>query len=170
VVAIADQQAGLARYSHPNGWNDPDMLEVGNGGMTADEYRAHISLWALLNAPLMAGNDLRWMDATTHDLLTNPEVIAVDQDWGGTQGHKVADEGDLQVWAKPMSSGAAAVVLLNRGTDAGQAYTTAADLGLPRASEYEVRDLWAHSSTTMQATVDAWVPPHAAKMFIVAPH
>jgi alpha-galactosidase len=170
VVAIADQQAGLGRYSRPNGWNDPDMLEVGNGGMTTDEYRAHISLWALLNAPLMAGNDLRWMDATTHDLLTNPEMIAVDQDWGGIQGHKVAEEGDLQVWAKPMSSGAAAVVLLNRGTDAGQAHTTAADLGLPRASEYEVRDLWAHSSTTTQATVDAWVPPHAAKMFIVAPH
>jgi alpha-galactosidase len=69
-----------------------------------------------------------------------------------------------------MAAGAAAVVLLNRGTAAGQAYTPAADLGLPRASEYEVRDLWAHSSTTMQATVDAWVPPHAAKMFIVAPH
>jgi alpha-galactosidase len=110
------------------------------------------------------------MDATTHDLLTNPEMIAVDQDWGGMQGHQVAEGADFQVWAKPMSSGAAAVVLLNRGTDAGQAYTTAADLGLPRASEYEVRDLWAHSSTTMQATVDAWVPPHAAKMFIVTPH
>jgi alpha-galactosidase len=146
------------------------MLEVGNGGMTSDEYRAHISLWALLNAPLMAGNDLRRMDATTHDLLTNREMIAVDQDWGGTQGREVAEEGDLQVWAKPMSSGAAAVVLLNRGTDAGQAYTTAADLGLPLASAYDVRDLWAHISTTMHATVDAWVPPHTAKMLIVASH
>ena len=89
------------------------MLEVGNGGMTTDEYRAHVSLWALLNAPLIAGNDLRSMDATTRGLLTNPEVIAVDQNWGGVQRDKVADFGDLEIWAKPMSTGGVAVVLLS---------------------------------------------------------
>jgi alpha-galactosidase len=145
------------------------MLEVGNGGMTTEEYRAHISLWALLNAPLIAGNDLRSMDGTTHDLLSNPEVIAVDQDWADHQGERVAATGDLQVWAKPMSSGGAAVVLLNRGTDAAQVTTTAAELGLPHVSEYEMRDLWAHSSSMTSGTVGSWVPGHAAKMFVVSP-
>src|SRR5207245_2661918 len=77
VLKILDQQVGLEKYSGPNGWNDPDMLEVGNGRMTNAEYIAHFSLWALLNAPLIAGNDLRSMSDTTKMILTNGEVIAV---------------------------------------------------------------------------------------------
>ena len=169
VIIIVEQQAGLARYSRPHGWNDPDMLEVGNGGMTTDEYRAHVSLWALLNAPLIAGNDLRSMDATTRGLLTNPEVIAVDQNWGGGAGDRVAGVGDLEIWAKPMSTGGAAVVLLNRGLGGTEIATSPADLGLRRADEYNVRDLWAHTTTVTSGDVDTWVPPHAAKMFLVSP-
>ena len=94
IMDILDQQAALAGTSHPGAWNDPDMLEVGNGYLTDDENRAHFSLWALLNAPLIAGNDLRQMSDEVRTVLTNREVIAVDQDWGGHQGAKVRDDGD----------------------------------------------------------------------------
>jgi alpha-galactosidase len=169
VVSILDQQVGLEAYSGPNAWNDPDMLEVGNGGMTTEEYRAHMSLWSILNAPLIAGNDLRAMDATTLALLTDPDVLAVDQDWAGVQGHKIADDGDLEVWAKPMSTGGAAVVLFNRGVAGAQVGTTAAALGLPGARAYAVRDLWANTTTLTSGQVRASVPPHAARMFVVKP-
>ncbi|MPZ81324.1 MAG: alpha-galactosidase [Actinophytocola sp.] len=173
VVSILDQQVGLEAYSGPNAWNDPDMLEVGNGGMSTEEYRAHMSLWSLLNSPLIAGNDLRSMDDTTRALLTDPDVIAVNQDWAGTQGHKIADSGngagDLEVWAKPTSAGGAAVVLFNRGATGAQVATTAADLGLPGAASYEMRDLWADTTTVTTGNVRASVPAHGAKMFVVAP-
>ena len=79
-VRLLDQQVGLEKFAGPGGWNDPDMLEVGNGGMTTPEYRAHFSLWCLLSAPLMAGNDIRKMTPEIHDILTNKDVIAIDQD------------------------------------------------------------------------------------------
>ncbi|HEX6352206.1 NPCBM/NEW2 domain-containing protein [Actinophytocola sp.] len=169
MVAILDQQVGLEAYSGPDAWNDPDMLEVGNGGMTTEEYRAHMSLWSILNAPLIAGNDLRAMDAATLALLTDPDVIAVNQDWAGVQGHKIADSGDLEVWAKPMSDGGAAVVLFNRGVAGAQVGTTAAALGLPEARAYAVRDLWADTTVVTRSQVRASVPPHAARMFVVKP-
>jgi alpha-galactosidase len=169
MVDIVEAQAGLGRYARPHGWNDPDMLEVGNGGMTTDEYQAHMSMWAVLNAPLIAGNDLRSMSATTRDLLTNPEVIAVDQDWGGAQGDKVADVGDLEIWAKPMSTPGVAVVLLNRGIGGAEMATSAHELGLGSADEYAVRDPWTHSTVMTTGIIDTWVPPHAAKLFIVHP-
>ncbi len=169
MVSIVDQQVGLEAFSGPNAWNDPDMLEVGNGGMTTEEYRAHLSLWSLLNAPLIAGNDLRSMDATTLSLLTDPDVLAVNQDWAGSQGHKIADAGDLEVWAKPTSAGGAAVVLFNRGTTGAEIATAAADLGLPAAPAYELRDLWADTTTVTTGDVRASVPGHGARMFTVAP-
>jgi alpha-galactosidase len=91
------------------------MLEVGNGGMTEVEYRSHFSLWAILAAPLIAGNDLRTMRPEIHDILTNKEVIAVDQDTLGRQGERVAKNGDLEVWAKQLKDGSRAVVLSQRG-------------------------------------------------------
>jgi alpha-galactosidase len=169
MVSILDQQVGLETYSGPNAWNDPDMLEVGNGGMTTEEYRAHMSLWSLLNAPLIAGNDLRTMDATTRDMLTDRDVLAVNQDWAGIQGHKIADDGDLEVWAKPMSDGSAAVVLFNRGVAGAQVATTAAALGLLNAPAYQMRDLWADTTTVTRSHVRASVPAHAARMFVVRP-
>ncbi len=105
VVDILDLQDGLQSYAGPGHWNDPDMLEVGNGGMTTDEYRAHFSLWALLAAPLLAGNDLRDMKPEIHDILTNKEVIAVNQDPMGRQGRRVRKDGNLEVWAKQMQDG-----------------------------------------------------------------
>ena len=94
VLAILDQQVGLQSYAGPGHWNDPDMLEVGNGGMTDTEYRSHFSLWAILAAPLIAGNDLRTMTPEIHDILTNKEVIAVDQDPLGREGERVTKNGE----------------------------------------------------------------------------
>jgi alpha-galactosidase len=111
---IGFSQNGLEKFAGPGHWNDPDMLEVGNGGMNRDEYRTHMALWAILAAPLLAGNDLRTMSAETRDLLTNPEVIAVDQDPKGVQGHRVREEGPLEIWVKPLADGSQAVGLFNR--------------------------------------------------------
>src|SRR5436190_10672238 len=115
MISRVDLNAQYALAEGPGGWNDPDMLEIGNGGMTEDEYRAHFSLWAVMAAPLLAGNDVRTMSAATRDILTNKEVIAVDQDSLGIQGMIVELPGpDLQVWAKPLADSSRAVVLLNR--------------------------------------------------------
>jgi alpha-galactosidase len=167
VMGILDQQVGLEAYSGPGGWNDPDMLEVGVGALTATEGRAHFSLWSLLNAPLIAGNDIRSMSAETRSILTNTEVIAVNQDWGGRQGHKISDNGNLEVWRKPMSNGSVAVVLLNRGTSTSTVSTTASALGLGSASSYSVRDLWAHTTSSSSGAISASVPGHGAAMYIV---
>ena len=103
MAEIGFNQNGLEKFAGPGPWNDPDMLEVGNGGMNDDEYRTHFSLWAILAAPLIAGNDLTAMTPYTVEILTNREVIAVDQDSLGRQGFRVSQEGPFEVWMKPMS-------------------------------------------------------------------
>ncbi len=114
VLDIIDKEAELQRFAGPGHWNDPDMLEVGNGGMTVDEYKTHFSMWAMLAAPLMAGNDIRNMDASTKEILTNADVIAVDQDALGQQATKFIDMGEYEIWAKPLSNGEVAVCFMNR--------------------------------------------------------
>ncbi|HTI63334.1 MAG TPA: glycoside hydrolase family 27 protein [Gemmatimonadaceae bacterium] len=166
MLHILDQQVGLEKYSGPNAWNDPDMLEVGNGRMSNAEYIAHFSLWALLNAPLIAGNDLRSMNDSTRAILTNRDVIAVDQDWGGMQGHKVRDDGELEVWVKPMSSGDRAVVLLNRGSTAARIAASMSEIGLSGA-RHGARDLWTHRDTTVDGELATTLAPHSAAMYLV---
>jgi len=166
MLRILDQQVGLEKYSGPNAWNDPDMLEVGNGRMSNTEYIAHFSLWALLNAPLIAGNDLRSMSDSTRAILTNRDVIAVDQDWGGMQGHKVRDDGELEVWVKPMSNGDRAVVLLNRGSTAARLATSMREIGVSGA-RHGARDLWTHRDTTVDGELAATLPQHSAAMYLV---
>jgi alpha-galactosidase len=166
MLTILDQQEGLEKYSGPNGWNDPDMLEVGNGHMSHDEYVAHFSLWALLNAPLIAGNDLRTMSDSTRDILTNRDVIAVDQDWGGKQGYKIRDDGDLEVWMKPMHNGDRAVVLLNRGQTTSPVSITTTALGLS-GGRHTARDLWTHTNATVNGSVSATLSPHSVAMLLV---
>lgn len=169
MIEILDKQVGLEKYSSPGGWNDPDMLEVGNGRMTFNEYVAHFSLWALLNAPLIAGNDLRSMSDSTRFILTNRGVIAVDQDWGGQQGTRLRDDPatNTQVWVKPMHNGGRAVVLLNRGSTATSISVATADLGLAPAPSYQAIDLWAHTAQTVLGVLQAGVPPHGAAMFVI---
>ncbi len=104
-----DLQLGLEKYAGPGHWNDPDMLEIGNGGMTDTEYRTHMSLWSLLAAPLLAGNDMRTMKPETVEILTNREVIAIDQDPLGKQASRVVKSGDLEVWSRPLADGGQAV-------------------------------------------------------------
>jgi alpha-galactosidase len=167
ILDILDQQAKLSAASHPGAWNDPDMLEVGNGYLTDDENRAHFSLWALLNAPLIAGNDLRNMPPDVRDILTNHDVIAVDQDWGGRQGYRVRSDGSTQVWAKPMSDGSVAVILLNDRRGPVSLATTAQAIGLRTAASYTVRDLWKHTDGVSDGRIEATVGTHAAAMFRV---
>src|SRR5437868_1070059 len=142
-VHILDLQDGLEAYAGPGHWNDPDMLEVGNGGMTATEYRAHFSLWCILAAPLMAGNDIRTMSPETAALLTNREVIAVDQDAAGLQGRRVRRDADADVWAKQLSDGSRAVALLNRGKAEGRITVSWNEIGYPDHLAASVRELWA---------------------------
>src|SRR5882757_145884 len=168
-TSIVDRQVGLESYSGPGGWNDPDMLEIGNGGMTSDEYRAQMSLWALLNAPLIAGNDLRSMSAETRNILTNPAVIAVDQDWSGSQGRRIAVTGLSEVWAKPMKGGGAALVLFNRDAHAVQIIASAASIGLSQSAVYGIRDLWTDDRRISPADISELVPSHGVKMLLVSP-
>ena len=135
MLDILDLQVGLESYAGPGHWNDPDMLEVGNGGMTTDEYRAHFSLWSILAAPLIAGNDLRDMKPEIHDILTNKEVIAVNQDPLGSEGRRVRKDGDLEVWAKQMQDGSRTVVLLNRDTERKADWFLLGRIGLSQPSE-----------------------------------
>ena len=169
-VHILDLQVGLESHAGPGHWNDPDMLEVGNGGMTTEEYRAHFSMWAMLAAPLMAGNDVRGMTPEIRDILTNREVIAVDQDPLGRQGRKVRDDGDVEVWAKELADGSRAVALLNRDTTAAAVTVSWPEIGYTTGLEAVVRDLWAHRDVgRMRGRYTATVPGHAAVMVRITP-
>jgi alpha-galactosidase len=134
-------QAGLSKFAAPGHWNDPDMLEVGNGGMKPDEYRTHMSLWAILAAPLLAGNDLSTMTPETTAMLTNKEVIAIDQDPLGKQGDRVWSEGSLEIWARPLADGSKAVGMFNRTGAPMEMTFDPALLGYKGA--VNVRDVWA---------------------------
>jgi len=170
VMGILDQQVGLQSYAGPGHWNDPDMLEVGNGGMSDTEYRSHFSLWALLAAPLIAGNDLQHMSPAIHDILTNKEVIAVDQDPLGRQGRRVHKDGDLEVWAKQMSNGSRAVVLLNRAATEQRITVTWEDLGYPAHLSAGVRDLWQNKDLgKFSGKFTAPVALHGVVMITVTP-
>jgi len=152
----------------PGAWNDPDMLEVGNGKMSDVEYRAHFSLWAIMAAPLIAGNDLRTMSQETKDILMNSEVIAVDQDAGGKQGTKVHAEGGLEIWAKSLKQkNAVAVVLFNRNEAAANITCKWSDVGLA-PGKAKVRDLWAHTDRGIfEGNYKSNVPSHGVVMIKV---
>jgi alpha-galactosidase len=170
VMDILDLEDGLERYAGPGHWNDPDMLEVGNGGMTRVEYQAHFSLWAMLAAPLMAGNDLESMTPETRDTLTNREVIAVDQDALGSQGKRARHEDGQDIWVKPLQNGAVAAVLLNRAAAARTITVSWTDLGFPADKGASVRDLWAHKDLgSFQGSYSAPVEPHGVVMIRVKP-
>jgi alpha-galactosidase len=139
---IGFRQNELAQYARPGHWNDPDMLEIGNGGMTDAEYRTHMSLWAILAAPLLAGNDLRKMAPATLEILTNKEVIAINQDKLGQQGKQVWQSGDQEIWTRRLSGDATAVAIFNRGKEEAKITVKWADLQLTRVKT--VRDLWLH--------------------------
>src|SRR5271156_446378 len=151
MAEIGFSQAGLARFAGPGHWNDPDMLEVGNGGMNAEEYRTHMSLWAILAAPLLAGNDLSKMTPETIALLTNREVLAIDQDSAGKQGDRFSAEGPTEIWVRPLGDGSKAVGLFNRHSGPLAMQVDFRALGFKGA--VKVRDVWAAKDLgSMQGT------------------
>ncbi len=152
-------------HAGPGGWNDPDMLEVGNGGMSRDEYITHMTLWAMSAAPLLMGHDLREMDDFTLRALKNRDVIAVDQDALGVQGKPVRKDGALEIWAKPLKDGSVALAAFNRGDKPLTASLSAHDAGLGALSA--ARDLWSGKAVDpAAATFD--LPPHGALMLRVS--
>ena len=158
LMRTLDLQKDLYPYSHPGAWNDPDMLQVGNGDLTSAENRAHFFLWAVLNAPLMAGNDLTRMTDEVRELLIHPGVIEIDQDWSGEQGKLTWQDGDLQVWSKRMSQaagGGVAAVLLNRSGSAGS-FNLEQTVGAYSAA----KDVWSGDDISASSTVE--VEPHGA--------
>ncbi|WP_433605530.1 glycoside hydrolase family 27 protein [Dactylosporangium sp. CA-139114] len=167
VLNIFHQNVGLAAYAGPGQWNDPDMLEVGNG-MSATEDRAHFSLWAEMAAPLLAGNNLVNASSTTLSILGNKAVIAVDQDPAGKQGRMVSSSGGLDVLAKPLANGDVSVVLFNENTATATISTTAAAIGKSGASSYSLTDLWSGATSTTSGAITASVPGHGVVMYRVA--
>jgi alpha-galactosidase len=158
-----EKQIGREKYAGPGHWNDPDMLEIGNGGMSEIEYRTHMSLWSLLAAPLLAGNDLRDVSPGILEILTNKEVIAVDQDKLGKQGMRVSKDGDLEVWARPLADGSHAVCMFNRGGAGAKVTARWSDIGV--SGSHKVRDLWAHADRgKFSDEYAAEVPSHGVVM------
>ncbi|KAJ4838626.1 Alpha-galactosidase 2 [Turnera subulata] len=171
VISIADQNNIWGRYAGPGRWNDPDMLEVGNGGMTIEEYRSHFSIWALMKAPLLIGCDVRSASGQTLNILKNKEVIDVNQDSMGVQGRKIRSKAGLEVWAGPLSRKRVAIVLWNRSGSRAAISVGWRELGLSPHNPVIVRDLWTHSflSKNKRYGVTAFVAPHACKMYLLTP-
>ena len=174
VMKILDGQDSLRKYAGPGHWNDPDMLEVGNG-MALSEDRAHFSMWAMIAAPLIAGNDLRNMNKETHDILTNKAVIAVNQDSMGVQGFRYAVKDSVETWLKPLKGGDWAIVFLNRKNTPqpinfnwqNQVITDTLSKAVLNAktTTYKIRNLWTGSDSGNTATaLKAIVPQHDVLM------
>ena len=171
LMTIVDLNEPLYPFAGPGHWNDPDMLEVGNGGMSADEYRTHFSLWAMMAAPLIAGNDVAHMSADTRSILLNREVIAIDQDPLGHAGHRVRKTGDIEVWSRELAGGNRAVLLLNRGKTPADISVEWAEAGYPATLAIRVHDLW--QSRDLGVLKDSYtargVPAHSVVMLTLRP-
>jgi alpha-galactosidase len=166
---ILDAQAGIEQYAGPDHWNDPDMLEVGNPGLTLAESRAHFSLWSILAAPLMAGNDVRKMTPEIREILTNAEVIAVDQDPLGKQGYRFMQHPGKQIWAKELQGGAWAVCFFNDSDAPVKLRVDWPHLSFLKGS-YRVRDLWRHKDVgETQGQLLATLPSHDVLLLKLTP-
>ncbi len=163
---IGFNQDKLAEFAAPGHWNDPDMLEIGNGGMSEIEYRTHMSLWSMLAAPLIAGNDVRDVPAPIMEILTNREVIAIDQDKAGKQGKRVSKTGDQEIWVRELANGDRAVALFNLAADSAKMTVRWADLGM-KTSPKSVRDLWSHTDAKVEADYAPTVAGHGVVMLRV---
>lgn len=178
ILAAIDASANHEDKAGPGGWNDPDMLVVGlgnkgnikGGGCTVAEYQTQMSLWSVLAAPLMIGCDIRNMDAETRRILTNPEVIAIDQDSLGKQGNRVARAAATDVWQKPLADGGIAVAMLNRSDRPDEITAQWQDLKLKSGTLLTARDLWAHKELgTFAGRISLTVGPHATVLLKLSP-
>ena len=170
VTDIIDLNEPLYAHAGPGHWNDPDMLQVGNDGMTDVEEQSHFSLWAIMAAPLMAGNDISNMGTRVRNILLNKEVIAVNQDPLGIQGHRVRKAGDIEVWSKELADGGRAVVLFNRGPSSANISASWTEFGYPQKLSAEIRDLWSHKSLGRNSeSLSATVAAHGVLMVRITP-
>nr|WP_245886248.1 NPCBM/NEW2 domain-containing protein [Umezawaea tangerina] len=168
MLGIFKSNAARSTDSQRGAWNDPDMLEVGNGGMTDTEYRSHFTLWSMMNAPLLIGSDLRTASAATYSILTNRDVIALDQDSLGVQAAEISNANGLHVLVKPLDNGDAAVALFNETGSTATIGTTTTAAGLGNATSYRLTDLWSKAVTTTSGSISASVPAHATVVYRVA--
>ena len=161
IYTILEQQAGLEKYAGPGHWNDPDMLEVGNGKLSLAENRAHFSMWAMLASPLLAGNDLPNMKPEIKAILTNRDVIAIDQDSLGKQASRVYADGEVEVWTRPLSGGAMAVAVLNAGSDRYSTHPFHLNLdALGLHGSQQSKDLWTGKEVTLTNNMPIELPSH----------
>ncbi|WP_263383329.1 glycoside hydrolase family 27 protein [Granulicella arctica] len=167
---IGFSQIAIASYTRPGHWNDPDMLEVGNGGMNADEYRTHMSLWSMLSAPLLAGNDLRTMTDETKSILMNGEVIAIDQDPAAKPTQSLSKDGSVETLWRGMQDGSIIVGIFNRGDQSAQSGFAWATLpGGLGGKKVQARDLWKHAAVaTTGDRFDTQVPAHGVTLLRIA--
>jgi alpha-galactosidase len=142
ILTILDRQADLYPFAGADHWNDPDMLEVGNGELTAHQGRAHFALWSMLAAPLMAGNDLRTMRDDVREILTAPEIIGLDQDAAGKQGRRVRKDDDIDIWLRELADGRRAIAVLNRGASDQEVRIPLVEIGIKPSANVRIRDLW----------------------------
>jgi alpha-galactosidase len=168
MLGIFKKNLTLAPYAKPGAWNDPDMLEVGNGGMTAAEYRSHFSLWSIMNAPLLIGANLATVSPENFQTLVNKDIIALDQDARGVQGRQVKAAGGTYVIAKPLADGDVAVVLFNENGSASTISTTTSEIGIGAASSFTLKDLWSKATSTTNGAISASVPAHGTVVFRVS--
>jgi alpha-galactosidase len=163
---IGFSQLKIAAYAKPGHWNDPDMLEIGNGGMTADEYRTHMSLWSLLAAPLIAGNDLRTMTDETKSILMNPEMIAIDQDPDYKPVTEISNQAGIEVLMRPLHDGSVVIGLFNRGNAPAEASFSRSKLPASMSGEKSsARDLWKHEAVAISGDLfTTTVPRHGVVM------
>ncbi len=167
MTKIGFGQNDLAKWAAPGHWNDPDMLEIGNGGMSNSEYQVHMSLWCLLSAPLLAGNDLRTASPEILAILTNPEVIKIDQDRAGHQATRLSANGDQEIWVKNLADGGKAIGLFNRGAQPAGMEIKWADAGI--TGKHKLRDLWAKSDVQWNDSgYQAQVPGHGVVLIRVS--
>ncbi len=167
IRSIIDRQAGLERHAGPGRWNDPDMLEVGNGNLTPDEMHMQMTAWSMLAAPLLIGTNLTKMDALTLSVLTNVEVIAINQDPLGRQATIAHKQGDIHFWTRPLADGATAVAVFNRGDQPAEVVLRLSDLRIPAPAS--VRDVWRHVDLGSLSDISVIVGPHGAELYKVLP-
>jgi len=159
IINSIDQNSKYSDSAGPGAWNDPDMLEIGNGGCTTEEYRTQMSMWCMMASPLLTGNDIRTMSQTTKDILLNKEVFAINQDVLGKQGYRVKSSNGTEVWLKPLADGTKAVALLNRNSGTSSITVNWSDIGITGSAA--VRDLWAKSDKgSFNGSYTASVPSH----------
>jgi alpha-galactosidase len=156
---IGFKQLAIAPYAKVGHWNDPDMLEIGNGGMSDDEYRTHMTLWSMLRAPLLAGNDIRSMTDATKSILLNKEVIAIDQDPLGAPAQMAKTDGEVEIWERPLKGKATALAFFNKGDQPANVKLEWSEARLKKPKKE--RDLWAHSDVKLSSDgYSATIPPH----------